>query len=83
MKNKVDLVGESFSSIGKNWVRILFNLEYNFDLKNCKDIIKYLNNVDMFYKNWELDNVGNDYKAILLRGFDGFGNTKFIKMERE
>lgn len=80
--NNVELVNESFSNIGKNWVRIKFNLEYNFNLKNCKDIISYLNNVDMFYKDWELDNVGYNYNAILLRGTDGIGNIKYMILRR-
>lgn len=83
MKNNVELVGESFSNIGKNWVRVKFNLEYNFNLKSTKDIITYLNNVDISYKNWELDNVGHNYKAILLRGKDLSGNTKYLIMEEE
>lgn len=81
MKNKVELVNESFSNIGKNWVRVLFNLKYNFNLKNVKDIINYLNNVDISYNNWELDNIGHNYNAILLRGKDSFGNLKFMIME--
>lgn len=83
MKNKVELVGESFSNIGKNWVRIKFNLQYCLNIKNREDIINYLNNVDMFYGNWELDNVGHNGKAILLRGNDGIGNTKYLIMEEE
>ncbi len=83
MKNKVELVGESFSNIGKNWVRIKFNLQYCLNIKNREDIIRYLNNEDMFYKNWELDNVGHNGKAILLRGKDSCGNTKYLIMEEE
>lgn len=83
MKNKVELVGGSFANIGKNWVRIKFNLQYCLDIKNREDIINYLNNVDMYYKNWELDNVGHNGKALLLRGNDSYGNTKYIIMEEE
>lgn len=83
MKNKVELVNESFSNIGKNWVRIKFNLQYCLNIKNREDILNYLNNVDMFYKNWELDNIGHNYNAILLRGEDSFGNTKYLIMESD
>lgn len=87
MKNKVSLYCkggcESFSNVGKNWLKILFNLEYCFSLKETDDIVRYLNNVDMYYKNWELDNVGHDYNAILLRGKDSYGNIEYILMSKE
>jgi hypothetical protein len=83
MKNKVELVDNVWNNIGKNWIRIKFNLQFCFSIKDRQSIIDYLNNVDMFYKNWELDNVGHNGKAILLRGEDSFGNTKYIIMEEE
>ena len=84
MKNKVELVGESFSNMGKDWIRVLFNLQYNFTLKedNVKDILNYLNNANIFYHNWELDSIGNDYNALLLRAKDGFENIKFMRIEK-
>lgn len=82
MKNKIELIGESFKNLGSSWVNIVFNLEYNFDLHNVQDIINYLNNTSNYYK-WELDNVGHEYKAILLRGFSGINNVHYLKMEVE
>lgn len=83
MKNKVELIGESFKNLGENWVKAIFNLEYNFDLHNVQDIIRYLNNSELNYRNWELENVGHEYKAILLRGISGIDNIHYLKMEVE
>lgn len=82
MKNEVDLIGESFKNLGENWVNILFNLQYNFDLHQTEDIINYLNNTSEYYNNWELDNVGHEYNAILLRNrVLGTNNIHYLKME--
>lgn len=82
MKNNVELVGESFRNIGEDWVKILFNLQYNFDLHQTEDIVRYLNNGRSVCK-WELDNVGHEYNAILLRGKHVSGDIKYLIMEKE